>query len=63
MSVEQCGQFARVGNGICDSTFAITNAVRDARDAASACCCETNLNLERMKNQVERGQDMLSHQL
>lgn len=53
----------RVGNGICDSTFAITNAVRDARDAASACCCETNLNLERMKNQVERGQDMLSHQL
>lgn len=37
--------------------------IRDARDAASACCCETNLNLERMKNQVERGQDMLSHQL
>ena len=47
MSVEQCGQFARVGNGICDSTFAITNAVRDARDAASACCCcQTQLRMQ-----------------
>lgn len=63
MSVEQCGQFSRLGNGLCDSTYAITNAVRDSRDALSTCCCETNLNLERMKNQVERGQDMLSHQI
>lgn len=63
MSVEQCGQFARVGNGICDSTFAITNAVRDARDAASACCCETNLNIERASNANQRATDALSHQL
>lgn len=26
--------FGGFGNGICDSTYAITNAVRDARDAA-----------------------------
>lgn len=63
MSVEQCGQFSRVGNGICDSTYAITNAVRDARDAASACCCETNLNIERASNANQRATDALSHQL
>ena len=63
MSVEQCGQFSRVGNGICDSTYAITNAVRDARDAASACCCETNLNIERSTNAAQRATDALSHQL
>ena len=63
MSVEQCGQFSRVGNGICDSTYAITNAVRDARDAASKCCCETNLNIERSTNAAQRATDALSHQL
>lgn len=63
MSVEQCGQFSRVGNGICDSTYAITNAIRDARDAASACCCETNLNIERASNANQRATDALSHQL
>ena len=50
-------------NGICDSTYAITNAVRDARDAASACCCETNLNIERASNANQRATDALSHQL
>lgn len=41
----------------------ITNAVRDARDAASACCCETNLNIERSTNAAQRATDALSHQL
>lgn len=55
--------FGGFGNGICDSTYAITNAVRDARDAASACCCETNLNIERASNANQRATDALSHQL
>lgn len=55
--------FAFGGFGICDSTYAITNAVRDARDAASACCCETNLNIERSTNAAQRATDALSHQL
>ena len=53
---EDWGQFSRVGN-------AITNAVRDARDAASKCCCETNLNIERSTNAAQRATDALSHQL
>lgn len=63
MGVESCRQTAQLGNGIADSTFGITQSIQGTRDALSACCCETNLNIERMKNQVERGQDMLSHQL
>lgn len=52
-----------LGNGMCDTTFSLNNSIRDARDAASKCCCETNLNIERASNANQRATDALSHQL
>jgi hypothetical protein len=52
-----------LGNGMCDTTFSLNNSIRDARDAASKCCCETNLNIERSTNAAQRATDALSHQL
>ena len=56
-------QTQTLSNGLCTTTYELNNSIRDVRDAMASCCCETNLNLEKMKNQVERGQDMLSHQI
>lgn len=50
-------------NGLSDATYSLNNSIRDARDAAASCCCETNLNIERSANASQRATDALSHQL
>lgn len=56
-------QTATLGNGLCDTTYALTNNIRNAQEAAAKCCCETNLNIERAANANQRATDALSHQL
>ena len=36
-----------IQQGICDSTYALTNAINQTQHAISDCCCTTNNNIER----------------
>lgn len=36
-----------IQQGICDSTYALTNAINQTQHAISDCCCATNNNIER----------------
>lgn len=63
VATQSATQTSGLANGMCDTTYTLTNAIRNAQDATTACCCETNLNIERLNNSILRGQDTLSHQL
>jgi hypothetical protein len=45
----------RIGNGICDSTFALNNSItsegRALQNQLASCCCDTNRNIDAVRHE------------
>lgn len=44
-----------VSRGICDSTYALNDSIKDLGFQSSKCCCETNRNIDSVKYDMSKG--------